>query len=356
MGKATLIIILSSVVAGSVMYMQASQAKLDTTSRQAFYQEELLAREIARSAHGLARLRLQQAGSQMNEVVGSINGKHQDGAFIHGGKMAGTMLGGHYEVSAQPVDGQNIKLKTTGIFNGVREVILSYYRLEMLVVNEPSTMRVEFIDSMAGYCSAVYLQQYVPISSVEVFSELEGELSDDGEWFVKHPKMIFVAGHNRNGFDTVPADVFLQSGTRINFFIGVDTDCSEEGIWVESFDSTAYNWIHYALESDSGVRAMEEGKYTMIEAHHEDDQQWRIAFEDLRTFSDIQHADIKANGYGGSWHEEEQTYGGTGWTLDAEEYRYLHNYNSKPDFSDQVIEITLFPCLESCYSEEYATP
>ena len=348
MGKAVLIIILGAVVAGSVTYMQASQTQVATTDRQSLYQEEVLAREIARSAHGLAKLRLQQASTTTDAAVGSINGHHKDGSIKLHGKMKGDMMDGKYEVWAKAVDGQNIKLETVGIFNGVREVITSYYRLEMLVVKEPSTMRVEFIESMAGYCSAVYLQQYIPISPGDSTGAITGVVSADGKWFIKNPEMIFVAGHNRDGLDTAPADVFLDTGTRMNFFIGVDPNCSEEGVWVDTFDSSDYDWIHYALETTSDIRSMQEGRYSMIELHHSNDQQWRIAFEDLQHFSAEQHADIKTNGYGGSWDEDDMTYGGTGWGVDLSGYRDLYDYGWKPDYSDQVIEVTLTPCGGPC--------
>ena len=216
------------------------------------------------------------------------------------------------------------------------------------MVKEPSTMNVKFIDSMAGYCSSVYLQQNIPIAYGDSTSATTGTVSADGKWFIKNPEMIFVAGHNRNGLDVEPADIVLDTGTRINFFIGVDPDCSEKGKVVTEFDLSVYDWIHYALETDHDVLEMEEGKYSILEVNPAHDQQWRIAFEDLPSFSEAQHADIKLNGYGGSWDNVLQTYGGTGWGTDSDGYKQLNDYGWKPDYSDQVIEVTLIPCGSSC--------
>ena len=60
------------------------------------------------------------------------------------------------------------------------------------------------------------------------------------------------------------------------------------------------------------------------------------------------------NGYGdGSWDSEQGTWGGDGWEFDADGYRELTNTGAYPDYSDQVIEITLLPCsVVGCEVEE----
>ena len=88
----------------------------------------------------------------------------------------------------------------------------------------------------------------------------------------------------------------------------------------------------------------------MIEPHPADDQKWRIAFEDLRSFSIKQHEDIKANSYGSDWDPIAESYGGTGWTeTDSNGYRMLRDYGWKPDFSDQVIQVSFNSCSGSCF-------
>ena len=343
MGKAVLIILMGTMGAGMFMMLQTNDTSHATNTIQSSYQEKLLAREIARSAHGMAERKVQESSSFENALA-SVNGRLPDGSLNSAGMMSGDYQGGSYEVKATPVDGQILRLDAKGEFNGIEETISSYYRVEMLVVNEPSTMTVEFIDSMAGYCSSVYLEQYIPMPpGADSSSAISGTVSDDGEWFISNPIMLFVSGHNRNGLDTSPTDLTLAPDSRLNFFIGVDPDCSEEGANHPVFNESAWDWIHYALETESDVTEMTEGKYAMIEQHGSNAQRWRIAFEDLRNFSADQHADIKENGYGGVWIESLLSYLGLGWIMQPDGYKNLENHGDKPDFSDQVIEVTLNP-------------
>lgn len=353
MGKALYIIVIGTFVAGSVLYIQSSSTKIATTDRQADYQERILAREIARSAKGMAHMRLQQAGANYNAALGSINGFSEGGAAKQTGLYTGAMNKGEYRIKATPIDGQNIKVETVGVYNGIEEKIVSYHRVEMLVVNEPSRLRAEFIDSMAGWCSAVFLQQYIPISPGDSTGATTGVVSADGLWFEKYPEMVFDSGHYRNGESVEPADIVLSTGTRMNFFIGVDKNCSEEGEWVTEFNADDYDHIHYAMDHEESVTSMLEGTYSMIELYHADDQTWRIAFEDQNFYSTQQYNDIKINGYGdGYWDTEEGTWGGDGWDDDADGYRLLGNHGGQPDYSDQVFEIALLPCGGPCTVQE----
>ena len=353
MGKALFIIVLGTFVAGSVLYMQSSNTKLATADRQATYQEKMLAREIARSANGVAHLRLQEAGSNYNLALAKINGFSDDGKPNMHGTFSGSMNHGEFRVKAMPLDGQNIKVETVGVYNGIEEKIISYHRVEMLVVKEPSRLRAEFMMSEAGWCSAVFLQQFIPISPGDSTSATTGVVSEDGLWFEKDPEMIFDSGNWRNGETVEPADIVLEAGTRMNFFIGVDQDCSERGVWVDTYNPDDYNHIHYAMDHEESVTEMLEGTYSMIELNHLNEQTWRIAFEDQSFYTDGQYNDIKLNGYGnGVWDEESHTFGGTGWGTDIDGYKALDNWSSQPDYSDQVFEIGLLPCGGPCEVEE----
>lgn len=340
MGKALLIIVFGIFVAGGVMYSQSHDTNIASVNRQADYQKELLAREIARSAYGIAQLKLQKADTYQ-QALASINGWGASGAVNSNGKTTGAYQGGSYEITAQPVDGQIIKVNTTGIYEDARETITSYYRVEMLVVSAPSTMTVEFLASEAGWCSAVFLQQYTPISPGDSLGSLFGTISADGKWFEKFPEMLFPSGNYRNGTTTTPAHIVLQTGTRLNFFIGVDQDCSSRDLWIPLYDPLLYDDTRYALQKESNVHSMVEGPYAIIERFESTAQQWRIAFEDA-PFTDAQLQDVKLSGYGGSWDNENQTYGGTGWIF-TNGYRNLSNQYHKPGFWDQVIEVTLNP-------------
>ena len=149
-------------------------------------------------------------------------------------------------------------------------------------------------------------------------------LSDDEKYWIMPPEMILNSGHNREGDElrVTPDDVVLSPDSRINFFIGVDKDCSEEGVWEEEYDSSRYDWIHNALEEDTeNLEDLQDGPYSMIEPHPTDGQKWRIAFEDLHDYSVSQHEDIKANSYGDNWDPVLETYGGSGW-MDKDKYGY----------------------------------
>ena len=353
MGKALYIIVIGTFVAGSVLYMQSSNTKIATVDRQADYQEKVLAREIARSANGIAHLRLQEAGSNFDLALANINGFDKDGKPNKNGVFKGSLNQGQYRIRAIPLDGQNIKVETVGIYGGAEEEIVSYHRVEMLVVSEPSTLRAEFIMSEAGWCSAVFLQRYIPIEHVDVLSDTTGVVSADGLWFEKYPEMIFDSGHYRNGETVEPSDIVLDTGTRMNFFIGVDKGCAHKGVWVDEFNQDNYSHIHYAMDHEESVTEMLEGTYSMIELNHLHDQKWRIAFEDQAHYSEEQYTDIKINGYGnGSWDSVDGTFGGDGWDEGLDGYKELKNWGSQPDYSDQVFEIELLKCGGPCVVEE----
>ena len=364
MGKSIFLIIIGTFVAGSVLFIQASDTRIATTTTQAVYQEKVLAREIARSATGIAHMRLQQAGANYDLALSKINGSNHDGTPNLQGALSGALNNGTFKIKAIPLDGQNIKIESTGIFNDVEEKIVSYYRVDMLVVKEPSRLKVEFIESQAGWCSAVYLQQFIEIPPGQDLGDvlgipadsaatIAGQISSDGLWFEKAPEMIFDSGHYRDGETVEPADIALATGTRMNFFIGVDQNCSEEGNWMEEFSDSLYDHIHYAMDHETSVTEMLEGTYAMIELNDFDDQTWRIAFEDQNFYTVQQYNDIKLKGYGdGNWDSVEGTWGGTGWGEDSDGYRDLNDWGNQPDYSDQVFEVELVPCGGPCIIEE----
>jgi hypothetical protein len=365
MGKGLLLLVTGAIMAGTMMMSQSRQTAMETTIKQAKYQEEVLAREIARSAYGIAYQYAQAAGNDVDLAIANVNGRTESGIANADGILTGDYNGGDFDVQAYSVDGQSVRIRSTGRFGRAEFTINDNYNVRLLTVNEFSRIQVGFLESMAGYCSAVFLQRFIPNNGVEP-SELGGfenqtirdnaianmTLSDDEKYWILPPEMIFDSGRNRTGADTEasPDGLILAPRTRINFFIGVDRDCSQEGQWNDIYSESRYDWVHSALEEDTdNLVDLQEGKFAMIEQNATDDQTWRIAFEDLDYFEDAKLDDIKANGYGSNWDVATQTYGGSGWTdQNAAGYRQLNDYGSKPDFSDQVIEVTLSPCSGSC--------
>ncbi|GMQ83016.1 MAG: hypothetical protein BMS9Abin05_2488 [Rhodothermia bacterium] len=368
MGKGLLIIVFGAILGASVLSFQQKQTALKTTERQTGYEEEVLAREIARSAYNIARKLAQAAGSDLATAVANINGRMKNGSPDYSGELTGIYQGGTYSAQAFTVDGQNVEIRATGWFGDAEHIINENFYVKMLTVRDSSKVTLEFLESMAGYCSAVFLQRFIPNnggkptmtgnfgksgkSEKKGYAKGKMTLSDDEKYWILPPEMILNSGRNREGDElrVTPDDIVLSPGTRTNFFIGVDKDCSEQGVWEETYDESRYDYINNALEEDTqNMEDLQEGLYAMIEAHPTDTQKWRIAFEDLRTFSDKQHEDIKANGYGGSWDPVLETYGGSGWMeKDSNGYRKLRDFGWKPDFSDQVIQVSFNSCSGNC--------
>ena len=366
MGKGLLIIVFGSILAGSILAFQQQQTALESTKRQTGYEEELLAREIARSAYNIANKLAQSAGDDLAKAIANINGVTSSGAPNYDGALTGVYQGGHYSAQGFSVDGQNIKIRATGWFGDAEHTINENYHVKLLVVKDSSRVTLEFLESMAGYCSAIFLQRFIPNrgQGMPTLNKFDADgsplpegpvvMSDDEKYYIMSPEMILNSGHNREGEElrVTPDNIVLTPQTRVNFFIGVDKDCSEEGIWEEAYLDSRYDWVHNALEEDTdNLEDLQEGPYSMIQAHPVDDQKWRIAFEDLRSFSIKQHEDIKANGYGGNWDNVQETYGGNGWMqTDSNGYKKLKDFGWKPDFSDQVIQVSFNSCSGNCYN------
>lgn len=193
-------------------------------------------------------------------------------------------------------------------------------------------LHAEFIESMAGWCSGIYLEMYIPDNS-----EPTGYRKEIGT--------VFDPGKNRDGASATFSQL-LDPGTQMNFVLAVDKNCSskdQEGI---SIDDDTYNHYHYALELDAEKLAeMTEGTYAMIEDYDNQAGKWRIAFEDQNFYSETQYLDIKQNGYGNSkWNSKKQTWGGNGWDHNSlTGLRTLEDYGSQPDYSDQVFWVELVP-------------
>lgn len=366
MGKGLLLIVIGGIMAGSSLMFQTQKTALETTKVQTEYQETVLAREIARSAYSVAFRKAQAAGNNLDLAISNVNGTLQSGEANFEGVMAGSYQGGAYAVQAYTLDGQNVVIRSTGYFGNGEFTINENYNVKLLTVKSHSRITIDFLESMAGYCSAVFMQRFLPykgekkppMSGNYGNAEKKGyalgkaRVSDDEKYWVMPPEMLLNSGHNRTGAElrVTPDDLSLAPETRVNFFIGVDKNCSEEGIWEDEYNESRYDYIHSALEEDTqNMLDLQEGKYAMIEQNKTDDQQWRIAFEDLEGFSDAQLNDVKANSYGGNWNDGDQTYGGSGWTEeDALGYHKLKDFGNKPDFSDQVIQVTLTPCGGPC--------
>lgn len=322
------------------MLFQSKRTGVETDQQQAYRQGQILAREIARSGHNLVlsqarREQREHPELSIAEVVERVNGPD--------GVVKGELQGGTFEAYVYQTSSSSYRVQSAGYFEVSSHKVESE-RLEkdvlgedILEVDKPSRLRVKFLQSKAGYCSAIYLQRNLPDTKRE----------DQPK-----PELIFTPGHNRDGATVEPEDIILAPGTRMNFILAVDADfdCEKEGDEI-SIQHSSYDYLHDALVDDvEDLGEMLEGKYAMIQQHNAKTGVWRIAFEDIHDVSDSRVKDTKENGYGSTnWNRKRATYGGDGWTMGSDGYWELHDYGTdssgknKPDFDDQVIEVELLP-------------
>lgn len=326
MGKYSLLITLGVATAISVLSLQAEKTSLDTNEQQAQRQGQLIARQIARSGYNsvLSQARIESGDDKkVGEIVSDV------------GTLTGRYEGGEYEAWLTKISPTAYKAVSVGRFEVNGEPVT--YRIgdgygnntmvKVPEINQPSVLNFSFEDSQAGYCSAIYLKRVLPDTKPE----------DQPD-----PEMVFPPGHNRNDATTTFDDT-IQPGTKLNFILAVDKDCSEEGETSVNYPE-AYNHVQRSFQQDvSKLNKMKEAPYGMIEETTvESSQGWRISFEDQRVFSETQMWDIKENGYpdnGTNWDSQSQTYGGDGWDKNADGLRDLEDYGDIPDYSDQVFRV-----------------
>ncbi|MDQ7039523.1 MAG: hypothetical protein Q9M35_01100 [Rhodothermus sp.] len=359
MGKMSFLWVGAVILIGSVLLLQADISRLQADDRQVRRQEETLAREIARSAHervlALAReLEVQHPEWTVGELVAAVNGE--------AGRLTGSLQGGSYEAWLYAIGGTggaSYGAVAIGRYGRATHRIGSRRVLQstLEVAAQPSQVKVTFLESMAGYCSAIYLQRYVP--------------REDGTYDAQEPELVF-APQNRHGADGTPSErlfeTVLNPGERANFILAVDKDCSLRGrtdvpARERVGNQRYFDYLRPALvESVSDLRQMQEGDYVMIQPHPVKPNTWRLAFEDLQISPTDKLWDVKRYGYGdmrwrrrwgAQWGERhgKYSYGGQGWhEVDAYGYYQLRDYYREPggyalvpDFSDQVIEVTFVP-------------
>ena len=350
MGKGLLLLVTATLIGGTIAWNQLNRTNIETTARQSERQEEILAREIARSGLNMTVARMRQderlypdSTTSMQARVDRVNGN--DGVIVAEYKR------GHYEARVERVSVNAFAVRSDGHYGDAMATVQvghdspasGLVPKEVLEVRHPSTVDVRFIKSIAGYCSAIFLQRFVPMEN------------GSGRYEALEPDLLFASGHNRNGHGMDFHELVLQPGDRLNFILAVDQGCRLKGRTDITSKHPHFNYLRNGLEEGvEELAEMKEGKYALIERSEADPHQYRIAFEDLEGFTDAQIADIKKNGYGnqqwrntGNKRRPNWTYGGTGWNIDystaPHNYRDLRDFGQQPDFSDQVITVTLKP-------------
>lgn len=389
MGKAILLAVTAVVVGASVMLLESSTNRLQADTRQAARQEEALAREIARSAYNLIvsrarQLEVEQPDLGLADLVALVNGNE--------GKLTGQLNGGSYEAWIYPIGASSYGAVAIGRYGDASHQIGNHRVLRnVLEVDQPSQVKVTFLESMTGCCIAIYLQRYVPKnnngmgnnlggcdpsnpahgSSCDIQQDIELKGNGKGKYIALEPELIFAPGNNRDGEQTQVSTI-LNPGERANIIFAVHApfdNCgakkgkNRRGDTSIEIDDPFFDYIRPALvESVDDFAQMQEGPYVMIQPHPTKPNTWRIAFEDQKLSGNESDKlmDVKRYGYGDmiwqkrngkQWGERNGkfSYGGMGWNeFDQFGYYKLKDYykvNGQivPDFSDQVIEVEFIP-------------
>ncbi|GIV62628.1 MAG: hypothetical protein KatS3mg044_1494 [Rhodothermaceae bacterium] len=374
MGKLSIILAAATIVAASYIMVQNNTSKVQTDLKQSERQGQMVAREIARSGHNalLSKARKLQKDFPdlpLADIVAMVNGEK--------GYVTGTYQGGSYKASIYLTSASTFGVSSTGYYEvNEHEVYSEEEKIDgilgdgVLEVPVPSTLEVTFLESMAGYCSAIYLQRMVPkgnnghgnnedgVDSSNPGGSKEGEDTDPtvddeikngngkGAWDLLEPELIFAPGNNRDGA-MANYSTIINPGERVNFILAVDADfnCEKRNDTSVKIDDPMFEYTRDALVvATSDLTDLEEGQYAMIQENPYQPGVWRLAFEDL-VFSKQKLDDVKQNGYGTTkWNNNKKTYGGSGWTeTDSKGYWKLKDFGHMPDFSDQVIEIRMVP-------------
>ncbi len=416
MGKVALLIVLAAGVAGATIMFSSQQTDIRSAKVQGEYEADVIAREIARSAFNSASADIHRFGTDIDAALtafgdaatGCANGK---AVCV---RRTGDMLDGTYIVEASYDGGNGVDIYAKGMFsyNAGGDLVEADHEINdsqsvgVLRVSEGGALRIQFVDSMAGYCSAVFLKRTLP-----------GVAEEDQPL----PEMVYAPGKNRNGARNVGLEVELEPGTQMNFAIGVDNNCGGNGtrpnsrpdlryggagVLARTLDPNTSNpdplygwkllgdamatyqflesdwaWVHWALDASTvSLDDPSEGPWAMVETDPNNNQRWRIAFEDIHDWNlASDHRDYHnpnkslwaTKKYGYDWSGSYKTKGndgaGNGWTdvvetrivaddpndplsayrvtdvAGSDGFHDLRDTGSPADFSDQVIMVEIIP-------------
>ncbi|MCS4087680.1 hypothetical protein GGQ10_002512 [Salinibacter ruber] len=325
MGKFSLLLSLSVVGAVTILAFQGNQTSVDTRERQSLRQGKVIARQIARSGYNSVLSEAHKADGPNKEVkqvvsaVDTVQGEYEGGTYKAWLKKISSSAYTAVSVSRFSVADSLVEYRMGGYANNT---------MKAPTVETPSQLNVTFEQSMAGYCSAVYLKRVKPGTKPKNQPD---------------PEMVFPPGNDRN--DAASSyEKTIESGTRLNFILAVDKNCSHEGDESADFPGD-YDHIQRSFKQDvDKLNTMREAPYGMVEETTIGSSDgWRVSFEDQRVFSEAQLWDIKENGYPDNsyWSRSRKTYGGNGWRTTPDGLRDLDDYGDIPDFSDQVFKVAL---------------
>ena len=397
MGKYILLVVAAVMAGSSTLMFQSKTTSLDTDQRQAQRQEKVIARQIARTGYNavLAKARQhEKMGKKVEQIVndvGTLTGDYQGGTYTARLKKVSptsylAQSIGELRSAAGTVNVDGDSLIQHEIEESHRNNTMpgaSIPSTPSMTVSDSSTLDITFIESMAGYCSAIYLQRLIPKTNNghgnncdgvdssnpgnaphhgdDTDSSVDDECGGGGaapgngnggngksKYIATTPELVYAPGNNRDGAEANYSRT-IGPNTRLNFILAVDDDytCEREGEAIDINDGS-YSYTRKSFSEDvSKFGKVHEAPYSLMQENPSQPGTWRVAFEDL-IFDDEKLWDIKQNGYPSSdnsnqWDNKDKTYGGNGWSYDSNGYADLRDYGSVPDFSDQVIEVKIVP-------------
>jgi hypothetical protein len=383
MGKAALLITGVAFVSVLIIYQQTSRVELKIDREQAARQELILSREVARSGFSAIRSKIELI--QIEHPGVSVPGILE----LIPEPLTGTIHGGSYEAWMEKRSASSYAVYSRGTHGEAASELSSFLHDPASgIVTKPTLespgdveIIVEVIESDSESCSALFVDVFKPgvknnhghgnnEDGVDCSNPGEGwwrnkeDLSPgvddekDGYFLPCEPLLVFKPGTARAG-DEVWAylDVDIPSGWYVNFILAVDAD---EGCEMHDqeigIDDPSIDYLLYALAtSNNGYNAdVKEGPNALIQQHPNGTRTWRVAFENKRTFSKFQLADVKLKGYGSrTWNMGQKTYGGSGWSdEDSRGYWRLVEQGHMPDFKDFVMEVEMVPLPSALAASE----
>lgn len=401
MGKTSIFLVAAFSLAGARLLYTSQEADVKSAATQGEYEADVIAREIARSAYNSATADIRRYGTDIDQALREFGPSASNCA---NGKAVcfrrtGAMLDGTYVVEASVDGGNGVDVYAKGTFayqSGERPVSRTHVINEtqtvgVLQVAKAGKLRIQFVDSQAGYCSAIFLQRTLPGLPADKQPGIE---------------MVYSPGNTRNGAVNTGFETVLAPGTQMNFAIGVSTGCTAPTrfpnlVWdktaktnkgklagkaladaLAAYDYRAsdWNWTHWALDGAALMNGEpKEAPWGMVETDPTNNQRWRISFEDIPKWN-LGSADAGYHNpnlslwatkhYGYDWSGSFRTPGtdgkGDGWTDkvrvelqpkdacnplagytvkefdgQADGFHDLRNTGSPADFSDQVIMVEI---------------
>ncbi len=345
MGKALLLLVVGASMALSTQMFTSQDSENRTARDQRGYEEQTIAREAAVSGFNVAMGDIRSRGTALIDAVQTF-GEGSLGRRT-ASYTAGSFAGSRVTTRAVLTSGHSVRVTSTGQTGydaSTGRYRASYemhddYRIPVLKADEASLVNVRFVDSVAGYCSAVFYQAYTVGMAPGT---------------VPPPRLLFSANNSdRRGVQ--PAyEIVVRPGTQMNFFIGVDQNCSTRTTSMTTCQARTYaqtytyspvnfDYVHYALDVPAAsLSDIRENPYGFVEQHPTSGQRWRIGWEDIHR-SDW---DTAASTSALTILQATKSFGydGTGWpVVNSDGYRRLTDSNSRPDFDDQVVEVSLTP-------------